>query len=189
MNIRHSSATNEYYSPPIIIEAARATLGAIDLDPASCEIANATIGAARFYNESIDGLTTHWSGRVFLNPPGGKVAGKSSQKVWWARLARAHAAGDVQAAIFVGFSLEILQTSQVGSNTLTPHAFPRCYPARRVAYMRPDGTTVDQPPHASVIVYLPYLSNPQRRAGLERFEKAFAPIGALGAGFCVEDWA
>lgn len=60
---------NEYYTPADIIEAARRVLGEIDLDPASCEVANQTVKAKTYYDATTDGLKQEWRGRVWLNPP------------------------------------------------------------------------------------------------------------------------
>ena len=54
---RHSSETNEHYTPTEIVEAARATLGGtIDLDPASCAEANGWIQAKQIYTRKDDGF-------------------------------------------------------------------------------------------------------------------------------------
>jgi hypothetical protein len=45
------SLSNEHYTPPRYIEAARTVLGNIDLDPASCVEANAWVKADAFYSE------------------------------------------------------------------------------------------------------------------------------------------
>jgi ParB family chromosome partitioning protein len=61
-----------------VIEAARRTMGRIDLDPASCPAANRTVRAAHYYSQRVDGLDrSHtWTGCVWLNPPyGGLAAG------------------------------------------------------------------------------------------------------------------
>src|SRR5262249_4144059 len=60
---------NEWFTPPDILEMARSALGAIDLDPASCEEANQAVKAARFYSLKDDGLKQEWHGRIWLNPP------------------------------------------------------------------------------------------------------------------------
>ena len=78
---RHSSSSVEWFTPPDVIEAARATMGGIDLDPASCARANELVRAAKYFTKDDDGLRHPWHGaRVFLNPPGGRDAeGESSQ--------------------------------------------------------------------------------------------------------------
>lgn len=60
---------NEWYTPAKYVEAARAALGGIDLDPASSEFAQKTVKAGRFFSEAENGLGRAWDGRVWLNPP------------------------------------------------------------------------------------------------------------------------
>jgi hypothetical protein len=123
-----------------------------------------------------------------VNPPGGiDEDGQSSQKAWWFRLAHAYACQLVSAAIFVSFSIELLQTSQVSApyGLELPHDFPICFPSRRVPYdrMRRRGQRVvripaKQPPHASMVVFLPPRAGARANA-VQRFEALFAPIGRV----------
>lgn len=61
--------TTEWYTPAVIIEAARAVLDTIDLDPASSPKANETVRAAKIFTAEDNGLSAEWKGRVWLNPP------------------------------------------------------------------------------------------------------------------------
>lgn len=61
---------DDYYTNPIILDAARKTLGGIiDLDPASHAVANREVMANKFYTKADDGLSKEWYGNVWLNPP------------------------------------------------------------------------------------------------------------------------
>jgi hypothetical protein len=198
---RHSSESNSHYTPAAIVERARLVLRTIDLDPATCEEANRVVRAAAIYTASDDGFTKPWGGAVFLNPPGGlsdncqrPVLAKcretgdcglpighthdgveSSQKKWWFKLAREFVADRVQAAIFVCFSVELLQSTQVETpdGIPIPLDFPICFPQRRVAYVKPGGDVGTQPPHASAIVVL------GSREHEARFLEVFSDLGRV----------
>jgi len=200
---RYSSESNEYYTPRWIVEPARKTLGAFDLDPASCDEANAWIKAARIFTYEDDGFVRPWWGHVFLNPPGGLSDDQqrlvkrkcreegtcglpighthegvgSSQKKWWFKLAREYGSGNVKAAIFVCFSVELLQTTQVETPTglHIPLDFHICYPSRRVSYVKPGGSADGQSPHASCLVLLAGRGTDYA----ERFASSFAPLGRV----------
>ncbi len=68
---RGTAGTGEFlrYTPKLYVEASRAVLGIIDLDPASDAQAQQTVDAEKFFTAEDDGLKHEWQGNVFLNPP------------------------------------------------------------------------------------------------------------------------
>lgn len=207
--VQHSSESAEHYTPALIVNAARLVLGEIDLDPASCPLANEVVRAAAFYGPGSefgeDGLAEPWLGRVFLNPPGGRapegMPTKSNAALWWAYLAEAWRTGEVEAAIFVGFTLEILRSAQA-LDVPQPIDFPLCVPSSRIAFdttsppssMPGDTAGLDarrirvpstSPTHANVIVYLPRVQTEMRNEAtshpgswsVPEFVEAFSPFG------------
>lgn len=64
-----NTPNDERYTPARIIAKARRVMGGIDVDPASCEAAQATVQAAEWYCAERSGLEAQWHGRVWLNPP------------------------------------------------------------------------------------------------------------------------
>ncbi len=116
-------------------------------------------------------------------PPGHAHVGRhSSQKAWWFKLAREHRANRTTSAIFVCFSIELLQTTQVETpaGLPIPLAFPICFPARRVAYVsEQDGVLLPggSPPHSSAIVFLPPRQG--KEAAIQKFAERFGQLGAV----------
>ncbi len=69
-HVVNNSGNNEWYTPDIYIQSVKNVFdGVIDLDPASCDLANKTINAVKFYTIYNSGLEKAWMGNVFLNPP------------------------------------------------------------------------------------------------------------------------
>lgn len=86
----HSTGNDQWYTPPWVLDVARATMGGpISFDPASCALANETVGARQYYDgANADGLEDDWpvtAKRVWLNPPYSRAAGGVG--AWLARLA------------------------------------------------------------------------------------------------------
>ena len=209
--VQHSSKTVEHFTPAPIVEAARRVLKAIDLDPASCPLAQEIVRAEAWYGPGSpygeNGLAEPWLGRVFLNPPGGKVSDeyaemgtRSNAALWWATLAEAWRTGEVEAAIFVGFTLEILRSAQA-LDVLQPLDFPLCVPSSRIAFDTTRAAVIgpekkmglvrvssSSPTHANVIVYLPPMiegAEPDLRAAdpgaVAFFARVFGAFGGVRA--------
>ena len=160
MNIQHSSRTDAWGTPEDILESVRKVLGSIELDPASDEHFNQFVRAQKFITEEENGLSASWETywapttgpNIFLNPPGGKIANKSKTQLFWNRLMQQRALGRVNHAIFMGFSLECLQTTQSSSKSALD--FPLCVPRKRIKFVAKNGT-YNAPSHSNVIIYVP----------------------------------
>lgn len=144
---QHSAKSVEWYTPAALAEAARTVLGgSIDLDPASCTLANATVQARVFY--SSHGAARPWFGSMLINPPGRQVG------EFWARLAAeaANVFANFEHAVWIGFSLEQLATLQ--KYALSPTNFPTCIVRKRVRYVSGDGRPARSPTHSSYVTYV-----------------------------------
>lgn len=161
-NPLHSMDSPVWHTPQDYIEAARLTMGEIDLDPASSALANEAVRAKAWYDEEDDGLVQEWTGRVFLNPPGGLV------KQFWNKLVAEWQSGRVEQAIWVGYSLQQLQTLQ-NANETTPLDFALCFPKKRIQFIKP-GVAKSSPTHANYICYVSEGSD-------SLFLKQFAQFG------------
>jgi|SRR5579862_978476 len=122
----HSADAPDWQMPAEYVEAARQAMGGIDLDPMTDSEAQARIQATNFYTAFDDGLSRRWDGRVFLNPAGGLV------NAAWDKLMSSLR---VTAFIWVGFSLEQLQTLQSAKHKTHPLDFYLCIPSRRIAFI------------------------------------------------------
>lgn len=194
--VQHSSKSNEHYTPSEYVEAGRATMGSIDLDPASCYAAQAVVRAKHFFSKEQNGLVTPWhrGSNVFLNPPGGVVRfdlalfkwvkvekgpGESNSLVWWNKLCTEWITGNIRSAIFIAFTLEMLRHGQSGRLPL--QAFPRCYPRQRIRFIAEDNKPGNSPGHANVIAYLaPKEDDPD--VAFFRFSAQFSRFGLCEPG-------
>jgi len=93
--------TAEWYTQPQYIEAARRVLGHIDLDPASCAAANLIVRATTYYTKEQNGLVQPCQGCTWLNPPYGKVNGRSLTGFFVAKLVEEYQASHVEQAILL----------------------------------------------------------------------------------------
>ena len=135
------SEQNERYTPAEYIESARAVMGGIDVDPASSDEANETIGAGTFYTIHDDGLEHGWPGRVWLNPPYG-----GDQTPFISRLLKQFAAGVTTQAIIL---VNSHATDTAWFAPLWDHLL--CFTNHRINFYGSPGSGST---HGSVFIYL-----------------------------------
>jgi hypothetical protein len=142
-HVARNTGDNEWYTPPVFIEAATAVLGGIDLDPASSEIANRTVKAKTFYTEDDDGLSQDWPvGRIWMNPP-------------YAQPAINRFCTRIVDEVSRGSSAIVLVNN--GTETqwfqcMAAECTAICFPKSRVRFLKPDGNP-GAPLQGQAIVY------------------------------------
>lgn len=231
--VQHSSESAEHYTPSEIVEAARTLMGGIDLDPASCALAQQTVRAETWWGPECspcslrpahDGLseqalkhlwsTPRWRPRVFLNPPGGliepdaypwTIGTRSSAAYWWGVYAREWISGTIDQMVFIGFTLELLRSTQDLKDCPAAIDFPMCVPKSRIDFEtfnrertkgKKKGELIDPkslpgerikqgaPGHANVILWLPPLCDRLRDLNdgdIDAMTRAFSKIGRCRA--------
>ncbi len=163
-HIANNSGDNEWYTSKKYIETARQVMGDIDLDPASCQVANEVIQAKKFYTKQDNGLSQNWKGRIWMNPPYAQPAVHQ----FCEKLVHHVKNGDVPHAIVLVNNATETKWGQL----LLLHASAICFPSSRIKFWHPD--KVSAPLQGQMIVY---FGNQ-----VESFFRAFQGIGAICYG-------
>ena len=144
-HVQHNAGTQEWYTPPEIIEAAQRVMGAIDLDPASSAEAQRIVQAEQFYTEDDNGLSKEWKGRVWLNPP----YRQPLIQQFIAKLVTEYLTGAVTAAI----TLTNNATETDWGQALLRRSNAVCFPDGRIRFWAP-GKQSASPLQGQMICYL-----------------------------------
>jgi ParB family transcriptional regulator, chromosome partitioning protein len=161
---RRRAANCEWFTPSGIIALVVETMGGIDLDPASCALANKVVGATVFHTLADDGLAHQWAGRVFLNPPYSKISS------FVAKLVAETAAGRVTE--FIMLTANSSDSAWFQKAAAVSSAI--CFPARRIKFISPHSLAPASPPTGQAVFY--------RGAHAAKFAEVFAPLGRIVAG-------
>lgn len=161
-HVANNSGNNEWYTPPEFIQAARDVMGEIDLDPASSEVANETVGADRFFTEEDNGLSKPWSGRVWMNPPYAQPL--CSQ--FCERVSKAYADSEIESAIVLVNNATETRWFQ----GMLEKASAVCFLLGRVKFLRPEGLA-GAPLQGQAILYFGEHG--------ERFLEVFSQFGKV----------
>jgi hypothetical protein len=159
--INQTSGEFEYYTPQFIIEAARQTMGGIDLDPASSTQANERVRAAHIYTIEDDGLSQPWFGRVWLNHP----FGRGRNRVWIEKAITEYTLRRVTEMCCITFAC----TSEQWFRPLL--SYPQCYLFPRINYILPTGQLKKGVTKGSVVSYF--------GPNLQKFREAFEGFGTV----------
>jgi ParB family chromosome partitioning protein len=129
-HVTNNSGNNEWYTPRAFIDAARNVMGGIDLDPATSEIANRTVGATTIFTAEDDGLQQEWPiGCIWMNPPYAQpLMGQFAE-----RLAQEVERGS-EAIVLVNNATETAWFQRLGEVCTAV-----CFPKTRVRFLDPDG--------------------------------------------------
>lgn len=136
--------SDEWYTPPDVIEAVHRVMGGIDLDVCSCAHAQRIVRARRFFTKDDDARTKRWKGRVWFQPPFSQPL--CNELV--AKFLEEHEAGHM------GPSMALLNAS---TDTAWFHElagkFTTCFTRGRIGFVTPSGERVDGNRVGQVIFY------------------------------------
>lgn len=154
--------SDEWYTPKHILDRVIAVLGSIDLDPCSNK-GTPNVPAAQHFTVDDDGLSKPWKGRVYINPPYGRVI-----QNWIDNLLALYADRQVTQAI----ALVPSRTDTEWFQDLAGRC-PFCLIRGRLRFLDETGEERTGAPFPSAIFYLGASFN------FTRFAKHFEDLGVI----------
>lgn len=168
-HVAHNSGNNEWYTPAHFIEAARAVMGRIDLDPASSDIANETVKAETYFTEEINGLEQPWdAAKIWMNPPYAQPAMGQFAKAWSEYF---DCNGSPESEFLEGIALVNNATETAWFQDMARVCSAICFPKSRIKFLDPDGNAKGAPLQGQAIIYCGH--NPKA------FECEFSQFGLV----------
>ena len=157
-----TTGTDEWYTPLEYIDMVREVMDGIDLDPATCEFAQAKVRASNYFTIENNGLEQYWSGRVWLNPPYSKgLMAKFVDKI-----CEEYMLGDVNQATVLSNNF----TDTAWFHKLLEVSSAVCFTTGRVKFYNQDGVGIN-PTNGHAFFYFGPM--------VEKFTDIFSKIGTV----------
>ena len=172
-NVHVSQGNNDWYTPRIYVEAARTVMGGIDLDPASSDIAQATVKATTYFTAETNSLDKPWHGRVWMNPP---FSMPLIQQFVDKLLAEWRELRVSQAIVLTNNGTETEWFQALLNATAGV-----CFPSARIKFYSPVRTS-SSPRQGQAIFYLPDITHRQKRNHpdpVADFKQRFSEFGTI----------
>lgn len=134
-----TSDSEEWYTPQHIIDSVIELFGEIDLDPCSNSKINPNVKANEYYTQNDNGLDKAWNGKIYMNPPYGRVISD-----WVEKACAEHESGNLTDAI-------LLLPARTDTTWMAKlREFPRCYVRGRLKFSGSENSA----PFPNVVVYI-----------------------------------
>lgn len=139
-----TSDSEEWYTPQHIIDSVIELFGEIDLDPCSNSKVNPNVKAREYYTQNDNGLEKPWHGKVYMNPPYGRVISD-----WVEKVCSEYECGNLTDAIL------LLPARTDTAWMAKVREFPRCYVRGRLKFSGSENSA----PFPNVVVYMGSSTN------------------------------